>query len=419
MNRIFSLVLILVVAVLASPVNGQIPPSDLNDEATLLKEMVAFNPDYIKLRRARWAQVQELERQVLAREVAGKSTACSHQILEEIEWLDDSTADFQRLDRRMADLKASLADPGGEAVGGKQDPQDGSWGSCCTEWFFKLDSSFDHLHEDSATNGVAYPPRFLDRVNSPEKLSNYLSSVWLSDVPKTGVDRRREFNESLSNLMRLILKDRPVGYAWNPNLKAALQDLVLNRFRNPKTGWWGGAFVRNGHVEFVDSLSETYHVIMYLKGNVPDLPKMVNTLLAVKDLNYPVGWLKRGGYSNHHNMDVVTLLRFGWPYLDDAQKKAVSVEIGKMVKWCATESLQPDGSFGQQQDSIEENTYFGVEFLDRIGYFDKSRRFWTSEEFPEAAAARLKIIAYIQKHESTGGTGGGYYRDALDALKQQ
>ena len=94
MNKLLSLILILVAAVLAPPVSGQIPPSDVNDEATLLKEMTAFNPDYIKLHRARRAQVEELERQVLAREAADRSTACSHQILEEIEWLDDSTADF-------------------------------------------------------------------------------------------------------------------------------------------------------------------------------------------------------------------------------------------------------------------------------------------------------------------------------------
>jgi hypothetical protein len=407
----------------ALPVSGQVPPSDVNEETTLLKEMVAFNPDYIKLRRARQSQIQELEQQVLARETAGQNTACSHQILEELEWLDDSTADFGRIDRRIADLKASMANPSGEAGGAKQDRQDGSWGSCCSEWFFKLDSSFDHLHEDKPTNGAigaVYPPRFLDRVNSPEKLSNYLESVWLSDVPRTGVDHRREFNESLSNLMRLILKDRPVGYAWDPNLKSTLMDLVLHKFRNPQTGWWGTTFVRNGRVEFVDDLSLTYHVVTYLKGDVPELPRVVDTLLAVKDLDYPVGWLKRGGYSNHHNTDVVTLLGFGWPYLSDEQKKTAAAEIGKMLSWCLKYSLQSDGSFRLQhgEDSVEESTYFGVEFLDRIGYFDKAKRFWTSEEFPQAAAARQKIIGYIQKHESSGATGGEYYRDALKDLER-
>ena len=53
--------------------------------------------------------------------------------------------------------------------------------------------------------------------------------------------------------------------------------------------------------------------------------------LAVKNQPYPVGWLNRGGYSNHHNMDVVSLLRFGWPYLK-AEQKRVAAEIDKMFR---------------------------------------------------------------------------------------
>jgi hypothetical protein len=179
--------------------------------------------------------------------------------------------------------------------------------------------------------------------------------------------------------------------------------------------------VRDGRTEFVDDLSVTYHVVTYLKGDVPDLAKMVNTLLALKDLPYPIGWLQGGrSYSNHHNMDVVVLLRYGWPYLNEVQRPAVSAEIRKMVRWCVSESLKSDGSFRIKggEDSIEEQTYFGVAFLARAGYFDKTRRFWTAEEFPDAAAQREAIISFIGKNQASGGAGGGYYKDALDELKQ-
>jgi hypothetical protein len=54
-----------------------------------------------------------------------------------------------------------------------------------------------------------------------------------------------------------------------------------------------------------------------------------------------------------------------------------------------------------------------VAFLNRIGFFDQSKRFWTNQEFPEADGIRQRIIGYIVKHRDTGGT---YYEDALDEL---
>jgi hypothetical protein len=133
---------------------------------------------------------------------------------------------------------------------------------------------------------------------------------------------------------------------------------------------------------------------------------------------FTVGWLKQGHYSNHHNMDVVVLLRYGWPYLNDARKEAAAGEIRKMLRWCLSESLQKDGSFKPQDgdDSVEERTYFAVAFLSRVGFFDQSKRFWTTEDFPESEPIRRKIIEYIGKHQDSGGAGGGYYRDALDEL---
>src|SRR5208283_1347022 len=127
--------------------------------------------------------------------------------------------------------------------------------------------------------------RLFDRVNSPEKLREYLTSLAVSDPARTGVDHRRELNESLSNLMRLILRGQPAYYAWDPKLKDTLMDLVLHRLRNPQTGWWGESYVRTGNVEFVDDLSVTFHVISYLHGDVPNLAAVMDHLLAVKDLD--------------------------------------------------------------------------------------------------------------------------------------
>ena len=145
------------------------------------------------------------------------------------------------------------------------------------------------------------------------------------------------------------------------------------------------------------------------------MKNVISTTLAVKDINYPVGWLWNGAYWNHNNMDVVGLFKAGWPYAGDEQKKIMSSEIQKMLDWCLNESLQADGSFRPNiaDGSLEEGEYYGVSFLGRIGFFDKSERFWTSRKFSNANALRRKIIDYILKHSSTGGSGGGYYESAL------
>jgi hypothetical protein len=218
--------------------------------------------------------------------------------------------------------------------------------------------------------------------------------------------------------MRMILRHRPKQYAYNPKLNATLMDLILHRFRNPATGYWGESYVRDGHVQFADDLSMTFHVVSYLDGHVPDMDKVVATTLAAQDLEFPVGCLYKGEHYDHLNMDVAELFRLGWPHASDAQKKAIAIELHKLLQWCLTESLQPDGSFKMWvgDNSKEESTYYGASFLARLGYFDKSKCFWTNEVFPEAESVRQRIISYIEKHLKSGATGGEYYNSALEQL---
>ncbi len=190
--------------------------------------------------------------------------------------------------------------------------------------------------------------------------------------------------------MRLIPRDRPQGYAWDPRSKPSSWTSSCIGSAIPRTGWWGERYLRDGHMVFVDDLSTTFHVVTFLHGNVPNLSRVIDTTLAVKDLDFPVGWLFKGQYWNHNNMDVVALFKAGWPQATPAQKQAMTVEIEKMLHWCLTESLQPDGSFKPNigDGSLEEGEYYATAFLARIGFFDKKERFWTDREFPEAPAIR-------------------------------
>jgi hypothetical protein len=364
----------------------------------------------------RVARLRLLQAKVREKEAAGYPTVCSRQILWEIGALITQTSDFRFIDKRFEDIDSSLVHQEKEILAEKQDTLEGNWGKCFVEWFCKLNEFCDEIGKEENKNSILkFQPHFLDQVNSPEKLTNYLMSISVSDIPKTGKDNLLEFNLSMSNLMRLILRDRPKGYPWDPKLKEILRNLIFNHFRNHETGWWGESYLRDGKIQFVDDLSTTFHVVTYLKGDVPDLQKVVSTTLAVKDLNYPAGWLWNGAYWNHNNMDVVALFKAGWHYAKKDQKRAISGEIQKMLNWCLSESLQPDGSFKPHiaDGSLEESVYYGVSFLGRIGYFDKSDRFWTEQTFKDSDSVRTKIIGYILKHNETGGSGGSYYESAL------
>jgi hypothetical protein len=312
----------------------------------------------------------------------------------------------------LADLRASLAHPELEAHARQQDA-DGSWGHCYSAWFFRLDASYDgHFSQDQ---GGSHIP-LLDRINSPSKLTRYVNSICISDVSHDGEDHRRELNEALSTLTRLIIRGQPRAYHWDPAMKSTLLDL-LRQMRNPSTGWWGERYRRDGRVDFVDDISITFHIVSYLKGEVSDLGTVAATLLELKNSEYPVGWLADGRYLTHHSMDVVALFQYAWPQMTADQRQSASVEIEKMLQF--NDSVLPDGSFRPStggEDSLEETEYFGVAFLARVGYFDPHKRFWTDEQFPEAPALRLRLINFITQHQATGATGGAYYESALREL---
>lgn len=67
-------------------------------------------------------------------------------------------------------------------------------------------------------------------------------------------------------------------------------------------------------------------------------------------------------------------------------------------------------------NSKEESTYYGASFLARVGYFDKSKRYWTNQDFPDSEDVRKRIIGYIKAHLKNGGANGEYYSSALNEL---
>jgi hypothetical protein len=395
----------------------QLPQADREANARMERDFLAYDPHYKEEKEKRIERIRAVAREVLEKESSGQKTACSHQILFEAMSLIISSADFKFIDQRLQDAETSLTHPEMQAKAEKPDPSDGSWGACYVEWYLRVGASYDQLRKSRDASSKPSPlPPWLDRIATPEKLKDYLTSISASDISHTGIDHEREFNDMLATLTRMLIRDR--NFSVDPELKATLMDSILHRFRNPQTGWWGESYSRGGHVEFVDDLSITFHLVSYLEGRIPDMPRVIDTALAVKDLDYPVGWLWNGHYWNHNNMDVVTLFQYGWATASDRQRKTMQAEIEKMLRWCLADSLQLDGSFKPNlaDGSLEESMEYGVSFLARIGFFDKSKRFWTNQDFPQAEEVRSRILSYVTKHQSSGGAGGTQYQGVLEDL---
>jgi hypothetical protein len=124
---------------------------------------------------------------------------------------------------------------------------------------------------------------------------------------------------------------------------------------------------------------------------------MMRTLVAMKDNEYPFGWLEEGQMSNHHNYDVVRLFRVGWPQMDKSQRESAQTEMRRMMQFCLIDTMNPDGSFKMMdEDTIGSSFLFPISLLNELGYFRPSLRFWTWESFPGAMNVADRVQRRIQ-----------------------
>jgi len=337
-----------------------------------------------------------------------RNMLCSKQILNEATWLLHNTADFDKIKLKLEKLVygVSLAESGDakseefELLGAGQSPTDGSWGGCYDEWFWKLVESQEQINYLTENDkSPDYPTTFLDKINTPDKLLAYLNSLLITDIENEKISKRRELNESFSAIIRLVLRKQPKTYVYDAELADVLIKFSDDKWQNQDTGFWGGWFKEGDKIIKTDDLSITFHMVNYRKGDVKLLKKIAKTTLEIKNKPYPYGWYNGDGTrSNHHHMDVVKLLRYTWKELDDGDRTKAVAEIQEMLDWCLKKSLTKEGFFrySDDDDSLEDSYEFGTSFLKGIGFFDKSKRFWTDKDFPEAKAIGLKIIANMK-----------------------
>ena len=398
------------------------------DVRTLVaSDFKVYDLGYRDRRRKFDARLGRLWRRLKAKQMQDGPLPCSTQIHIEAKWLLRYTADWKRLAIKLDRLEKSLMDPD-QDFALAQSPEDGSWGACYDEWFLKLDATVDGLNALADNNEAPkHPVRFLARFAKPSALIPYVEDLLVSDVARTGIDHRLELAAVTAAFAQILLKQslrefmrrKVTGAAVTDGLIAAFRGF-LDRWQDPATGYWGASYLSGGRLHRTNDLSMAFHNISYARGEVRGWSRIVDTTLAIKRAPYPQGWLFKHAMTHHNNYDVVKILQYGWPYMTAAQRRHARMEIEEMLHWCMTEGVGPDGVFLDKKDfynSSGDALYFGVAFLDTIGYWDSAKRFWIDAGSPRASLTGAHDMCPRLKSQAarlaTADTGA---RAALDRL---
>ena len=343
-----------------------------------------------------WAvlpEIRPIEARLERDETHGLDTSYLRQALRELRWRLEYTADTAGVRstlERIHTAAASRAAP--SAV--TQD-KDGSYGAGTEVWFLKLDASVDRL---LAPDFAGKPPRFLDRINNPESLEPYLKGLLVSRLAEEGVDHRKELNFATAALVRLILWRRPANYRWDPRLEAIIRRFVAD-WQDPATGFFGATYEIGGQRFRTNDLSLTFHMARYLEGRIGYWPRLIDTLFEIRDDRYPNGWLDEAGMSSHNNYDISTLIALGWREMCADQQRRARAELDRLLDWCLNSAVSPDGKvvIHAKNESLAESYYFAIAFLDTVGYFDQTKRFWTDRAFPDSLTLMARMADQVRR----------------------
>ena len=335
------------------------------------------------------------------REFAGCDTSWARDHLYEAEWRINCTNDYKAASTAVARLQTALdcADP----PDGLTQDRGGSFAPGTKVFFLKLDRSTDQLLARQWPWRL--PPIFLDPIDDPGRMVTYLQDLCWSDVTRCGRDNRKELNLAISVIARLVLQGGQAGYLSRPGFVPVFERFVRD-WQDPNTGFFGVTYIidNRGNELRTTDLSLTFHMARYAPHLVRWWPLLADTLLDMKDQQYPEGWLENSKMTDHNNYDVVELFSRGWPHLRPDQRQVASQEIGKMLDWCLQKSVRCTGEIinPDKGDMVTDSYYFAAAFLDTIGYFDQTKRFWADKGVLPADTEPLRkaMIAQLSRFNS-------------------
>lgn len=349
-------------------------------------------------------QVEALRKEILRRGEAGEYLPCSSQILEEADWLVGSSADVARIERRLNDLRHSLKlPPARQASAGEQSPSDGSWGECYEAWFLRMNASADPLKElVERGEKPRHALRFLDAVDTPQKIVEKFRQLRTSRVLEDGLDHRKELNLTVTGLGQLLFLPK-LATLFPPDwprdaVAAALIEFMDKEWQDPVTGYWGAWYRVGEKLVKTEDLSITFHIASYRDGKISHLSELVQTTGRIRQRAYPYGWQDRGTQNCHHAYDVVRLVRFAWPHMTELQHAYARSQLMIILARTTRLSINYVGEVDTRPYSqVAEAYYFCASLLDDLGYFRRSRNFWSAWDFEHAEELRLKLLGQLER----------------------
>jgi hypothetical protein len=343
-------------------------------------------------------EMQDAEDLLSKREWRRADTNYARSAVYELDYWTSCTADAAGVKAARKNLRTAM---------GRRNPpsalaqdEDGSFGPGTKLWFLKLDRSTDQI----LAREWPWPrkPIFLQRINDPDRMVSYLQNLCWSDIARCGVDNRKELNLAISLIARLIFKGGQAGYLSGPGFYPALERFILD-WQDPATGFFGVNYIiddKGNQIRTTD-LSLTFHVARYVPHLVRWWPKLIDTLLAIKNGKYPQGWTDGGSdRSDHNNYDVVQLFYRAWNWMEPRQREGASAAVKELLDWCLDNSVNRDGRLAKPDgsDPISDSYYYAAAFLNTIGYFDNTKRFWTADALRgDPKKIRAGMIAQLKK----------------------
>jgi hypothetical protein len=370
---------------------------------------VRYDPDYPGKIAARRQRFEALAERLFARAEAGHDTRCSRQIFLEAKWLLGYTAWWPRIDARLDDLEASLAVDDQSFAAGPS-PGDGFYARCATEMFIRIEDTLVNYFNMADLDEL--PPierEPIEAARTEEGLASFMGSHLVSDIASTGEDYRSRWGGLLSiaalanrsDAVMELLRSTARGSALTPERLAELRsyfDAMVDGWQDPASGYWG-AWYRDGERVFkTTDLSITYHIVHARRGRVRYWPELLRTTFAIREQAYPFGWRSGGHWTNHNDYDLARLFRYGWPHMDDLQRRETARTLQAMVDWSFSDSVRPDyrgfRPDPKLSDSLGAEFYFGVSFLVAADFFAAEPWYGTLERPAAPREVCLGMTAY-------------------------
>jgi hypothetical protein len=242
---------------------------------------------------------------------------------------------------------------------------------------------------------------FLREIDSPRKIVERFRQLRTSRVLEDGIDYRKELNLTVTGLGQLLFLPKLAGLFppdWpRREVAAALIGFMDSEWQDPESGYWGAWYQLGDRLIKTEDLSVTFHIASYRDGQIERLPQLIRTTFRTRERAYPYGWQDRGSQNCHHAYDVVRLVRFGWPHMTEKQKAFARAQLVIILARTVRLAINSVGEVdARPYNRVAEAYYFCTSLLDDIGYFRRSRNFWSTIEFDDADDLRTRMLAQLK-----------------------